>query len=115
MRPRRLTSPLHRSLSWLLWLALLMPVAQSAAAWHAYSHGLQEAGEHGGDAQAPHAFPCDLCLAAAAVSGGALHGALPALVLAAARHEAPRVAAGSAWQSRFTPAYRSRAPPPVLR
>ena len=34
----------RRHLVWLLWLALLLPVAQAAASWHALSHALPDAG-----------------------------------------------------------------------
>ena len=105
----------RRSLTWLLWLALLLPMAQSVASWHAHSHDGQATAARADDAQAPHATHCELCLVAAAVSGGALFAAPPALALAARRHEAPLAAAGSVWLWLFTPAYRSRAPPSVPR
>ena len=106
---------LHSRLHWLLWLAMLLPMAQAAAAWHAWSHGWQQAADHGGDPLATHDSPCELCLASAAIGGGALRTAPPALALAALRHEAPLAATGSVWLRLFTPAYRSRAPPFVPR
>lgn len=106
--------PLHRGLSWLFWLALLLPVAQAAATWHGYSH-VQEASEREQGKQAPHTTQCDLCLAAAAVAGGALVGGPPRLVVPAAGHALPQPAATSVWQALPTLAYLSRAPPSALR
>jgi hypothetical protein len=107
---------LRRRLPWLLWLALLLPLAQTAAAWHAYSHGRPAAEVRGvSDAAAPHAVACDLCIAAAAVGGGALRAEPPALALVRARHEAPRSVVPSVGPGRHTPAYLSRAPPSVPR
>jgi hypothetical protein len=106
---------LQRSLSWLFWLVLLLPVAQSAAAWHVYSHGQAEAGERDQGKPAPHSAQCDLCLAAAAVSGGALVGTPPSLVLLSARHALPEPATASVWQAPAALAYLSRAPPSAPR
>ena len=36
---------LPRGWAWLLWLALLLPLAQAAAFSHAYSHDAQPSGE----------------------------------------------------------------------
>jgi hypothetical protein len=105
---------LHRSLSWLFWLALLLPVAQAAATWHGYSH-VQQASEREQGKQAPHTAQCDLCLSAAAVIGGALMGRPPSLAVFAARHALPQPAASSVWQALPALAYLSRAPPSALR
>jgi hypothetical protein len=105
---------LHRGLSWLFWLALLLPVAQAAATWHGYSH-VQQASEREQGKQAPHTAQCDLCLSAAAVIGGALMGRPPSLAVFAARHALPQPAATSVWQALPTLAYLSRAPPSALR
>jgi hypothetical protein len=46
--------PTQRRFTWLLWLALLPPMAQAAANWHAFSHtGRETRGEPKGK-QAPH-------------------------------------------------------------
>jgi hypothetical protein len=105
----------QRHLAWLLWLALLIPAAQAAANWHAYSHVAAAAGSEGkgnGDNEAAlHASHCGLCLAAAAVAGGALLVEPLSLHHPAARHAAPpAVAAASAVTARIR-AYLSRAPP----
>ena len=107
----RLPSPSHRGLAWLVWLALLLPVAQSAAVWHGYSHVLRSAGSHDDDKRSLPAAHCDQCLAAASVGGGALPGSPPVLPIAPARHERPRGAASIPWLASTTPAYLSRAPP----
>ena len=101
----------QRHFAWLLWLALLLPMAQAAATWHALSHiGIDTSGEVDGK-QAQHASHCDLCLTAAAVTGGALPGTPPSLPLLAARHQAPQAAFASLWLALPTLAYLSRAPP----
>jgi hypothetical protein len=115
MRASAFKPYLHRSLSWLFWLVLLLPVAQAAAAWHGYSHLRAETGEREPGKQAPHTVQCDLCLTAAAVIGGALTGRPPSLAVVAARHALPQPAATSVWQALPALAYLSRAPPSALR
>lgn len=110
MRPRRFHSVPPRRLAWLLWLVLLLPLAQSAAAWHAVSHSATGAPAQDGK-RALHPVHCDLCLAAAALGGGALPTAPQGLVHPAACHQAPRASPGSPWLPPFTRAYHSRAPP----
>ena len=113
----RLRPPTPRRFTWLLWLALLLPMAQAAANWHAYSHTGREArtdtrGEPASK-QAPHLSHCDLCLTAAAVTGGALPVAPTALAIPALRHPAPQAAIPSARLALTVLAYLSRAPPPA--
>ncbi len=64
MNLRRRTSQGLRG--WLLWLALLLPIAQAMADVHALSHlgDRQEAG-------VAHLAHCDLCLTAANLGAGA--------------------------------------------
>jgi hypothetical protein len=109
MRRSPFRLPLRIGLPWLVWLALLLPLAQSAAAWHAISHVAPAAAhDDGGPAHAP----CDLCLTAAAASGPGLPGSAPSfaapahLADALPEHAAPVVPHGG------RAAYRSRAPPP---
>ena len=106
--PRRLP---RISLPWLLCLALLLPLAQTAAAWHELSHASSRATEQEGDQKAVHAAACGLCLASAAVHGAGTASATPHL-----RHPAlvqwlqariGLVAAGTA----PVLGYLSRAPP----
>ncbi len=100
----------RRHLAWLLWLALLLPLGQGAAAWHALSHTRADAsGER--DGKALHGTQCDLCLSAATVAGGALPGEPPALPSPSARHEAPRAPTLADRVATPARAYLSRAPP----
>jgi hypothetical protein len=115
MRAPRPSTPLQLGLSWLVWLAMLLPTAQFAAATHAYSHLVLPAGSAGQDRQVPHQTHCDLCLTAASVSGGVLPGVPASLPAATARHALPQAPLISLWQAAGALAYRSRAPPPVPR
>jgi hypothetical protein len=73
------------SRNWLLWLALLLPVAQALAGVHALSHV---------DDGIVHLVDCDLCLTAAHLGAGA-PAAEPAAALASpATHAAPLLARG---------------------
>jgi hypothetical protein len=68
-----------RRRAWLLWLALLLPLAHATALWHGYSHGVgqQHAGANtvqfakpwsaSADPDTAHTGACELCLAAAGV------------------------------------------------
>jgi hypothetical protein len=105
---------LNRSLSWLVWLAMLLPTAQSAATWHAYSHVLQDASGQQEDRQSPHSDHCSLCLTAAGISGGALISAPLSVPDLTARNELPQFTVDSVWLAPATQAYLSRAPPTSL-
>jgi hypothetical protein len=73
--------------SWLLWLALLLPIAQAMAGVHALSH----MGDRQDDGLA-HLVHCDLCLTAAHLAGGAPAaepGPLPACAAVEARAGVP--------------------------
>ncbi|WP_428423093.1 hypothetical protein [Methylibium sp.] len=111
MRPTLLRPPLPRGLAWLLWLALLLPVMQSAAVSHGLSHVARAAAAQHGDQQAPHEGYCQLCLAAATVGGGVLPGGAPLALPLALGHALPRAVVSHVWFAFLTPAYRSRAPP----
>jgi hypothetical protein len=95
-----------------LWLALLLPLAQAAASWHAVSHLQLEADADG--KQALHATHCDLCLTAAAVHGGVPAGDAPQLQHQALRHAVPLAFASSVWLGEFVRPYESRGPPAFL-
>jgi hypothetical protein len=100
-----------RHFVWLLWIALLTPIAQTTAAWHALSHARLDAVHAGDGKQALHETRCDLCFAGAALNGGAIPREPPFLPHSTALHDAP-----SADSSRFRVAlherlYESRAPP----
>jgi hypothetical protein len=94
-----------------LWLALLLPLAQSVATWHAHSHTRLDAAGSNEGKQAVHDTHCDLCLTAAAVTGGAMAGEPPALPLHALGHRAPPSDGASVWLASPAHPYRSRAPP----
>ena len=115
MRPISVRTSLRRGLGWLLGLALLLPMAQLASAWHGVAHVRAEAGVHAGGQQAPGAAHCELCLIAAAVAGGALPSRSPSLAPTPARHAAPEPAATGLHAAAPSLAYRSRAPPLPLR
>ena len=111
--PRPATSPRLRLL-WLLWLVLLLPIAQTSAALHGLSHALSDrTGENppiDGKQAVQHAH-CDLCLTAAALVGAAPPVAPPFLPRLAALHEPPHAVRATAWVVPTLPAYESRAPP----
>jgi len=105
----------HSGLSWLFWLAMLLPMAQAAAAWHGYSHLQRAAGEREEGKPAPHAAHCDLCLTASAMGSGAFAADPPGLAAVAVRHALPQPASAGVWIALPALAYLSRAPPPVPR
>ena len=96
----------QRHFAWLLWLALLLPVAQAAATWHALSHIGRDASSEVDGKLARHVSHCDLCLTAAAVTGGALPGTPPSVPHPAARHQAPLALPALAYLSRAPPLFR---------
>lgn len=120
MRPNPLRLPRHIGLSWLLWLVLVLPLAQSAALWHGFSHPVVEAGaaelsrqtgSPTGGQPTGHSTPCDLCLGGAALDFGGLLGTVTGLPLLPARHAAPLGVRAAAGLPLLALAYLSRAPP----
>jgi hypothetical protein len=111
MSSPRLRSSSRQSWAWLLWLAFFLPLAQTAATWHVYSHVKEEAGGHAHEQHAPSLAHCDLCLTAAALSGGALVGGNDVLPLVAAQEVVPQDPVASVWRALPALAYQSRAPP----
>lgn len=108
--PRRNTVS-QRHLAWLLWLVLLLPVAQVAASWHALSHAETDASATRNPRHALHLTHCDLCLTAAAIDGGTPLVEPPSLSPEVTRHERPRTTPVSFWVASPASAYLSRAPP----
>ncbi|WP_431275797.1 hypothetical protein ACQ858_05745 [Variovorax ureilyticus] len=105
-----------RRFAWVLWVMLLLPVAQAAALWHSVSHAAQAAqaiqpGTPTPDEPLSQPAHCDLCLLAASIHGGALPSAPIPLPHPTARHEAPLTAFAASWQGSPAHPYRSRAPP----
>src|SRR3954466_7762033 len=80
--------------AWVLWLALLLPLAQLGAAGHGYVH-LQDPVRTSSEKHLPAA--CDACITAAAIGGGGAPPAIsPAAPLLALEHAAPRDFAAAA-------------------
>lgn len=102
---------------WLLWLVLLLPLAQTAATLHLLSHATADlAGKSGtidGKLAIEHA-QCNLCLTAAALVGAAPPVAPPFLPQSTALHQSPKTVFSSFWPAPAVPAYQSRAPPNPL-
>jgi hypothetical protein len=107
-RPRHIS---RRQLSWLLWIAFLLPIAQCAATWHNFSHDVSNASEQLEGKHALHPAHCELCSTAAAISGGALLGTPPAWAQSRAHHGVPDAPLAEGRVALLTQAYRSRAPP----
>lgn len=99
-------------LAWLLGIVLLMPLAQTAAAWHQISHTQSQVSEkRGPDSSTTVADYCDLCQIAAATGGGLLPTQTEVFSATAASCAVPgsicqSVTAKPLWQP-----YASRAPP----
>lgn len=88
-------------------IALVLPLAQVAAAAHEVSH-VRTSQQ---DKSAPAVSHCDLCAVAAAVTGGGAASAAPIVLHAPAVEEQPSwVALGPVTAERPTP-FHSRAPP----
>jgi hypothetical protein len=105
----------RRCLAWLLWIGLLLPVAQVAAAAHALSHASQEASRNGDGAQAAAQAHCDLCLIGAAIGGAAPSTEAPTLLTVTVSQPAVQTAAVELPPAVPELAYRSRAPPDASR
>ena len=103
----------RRRFAWLLWLALLLPVAQVVASGHALSHqGVAAAGaEYEGKRALPQHAACALCITAAAMGAGALPSTPPAWPHSVAGHEQPPTLLLTHAPGPLTRAYLSRAPP----
>lgn len=104
---------LQRHMAWLVWFAMLLPMAQTAAAWHGVSHATALVAGAADPIDAPHTTPCELCLAGATVAAGAALAAWPAVLAVVAAHELPTLAFASVCAAAPALAYRSRAPPLV--
>lgn len=114
MHTTRLNTFSHRRLGWLLWLVLLLPMAQTAATWHVLSHLHSEQADEDAGKQAIHQDRCDLCLSAAALIGGVPLLSAPHLPTASGLSEAPLDALRGILLTAPTRAYDSRAPPFLL-
>jgi hypothetical protein len=103
------------NLAWLLGILLLMPLAQTAAAWHQISHTQSQASEtRGPQSGTTVADYCDLCQIAAATGGGLLPTQSQAFSATAAPCAVPRFTCQSAAAKPLWQPYASRAPPYAL-
>ena len=102
---------MQRRLAWLLWFALLVPIAQLGAAWHSLSHDRPDAIRAIDVKKAATQTHCDLCLSAAAIGSGAPLAETPVWAARAAVHALPQAAVVDVWLALTARAYRSRAPP----
>jgi hypothetical protein len=105
-RVRRLAAP---RLAWVLWLAMLLPLAQVAANWHAQSHWDTERSSSTKDMLAN--AHCGVCLSAAAVTGGGAASTPLAIAHPSSRQPAAQFAEAPHGAAPLLRAYESRAPP----
>jgi hypothetical protein len=89
-----------------LLFALVLPLAQVAAAAHELSHVRAQQ-----DKSSPVAAHCDLCVAAAAVTGGGAASEAPVVLHAPAPEAQPSWTALVPATSEPAPPFQSRAPP----
>lgn len=111
MHPTQSTLFSRRHLVWLLWLVLLLPMAQTAATWHVLSHVNSEQREDTDGQKAIHQGHCDLCLSAAAVIGGVPLASSAPLPATKVTHEVAGADLRGTGLSTAARAYDSRAPP----
>ena len=111
MHTKRLDTFTHRHLVWLLWLVLLLPIAQTAATWHVLSHVHSAQAEEDSRRQATPLDHCDLCLSAAALIGGAPLASSSALPQASVHTVTRPVELRGIVLTAPSRAYDSRAPP----
>lgn len=99
--------------AWLLWLALLLPLAQAAAGWHAHTHDRADIEAGRDDARLAHLQACEQCLTLAALGGAAPAPAAPGfLALRVPAVPAVTLSLGVAAAAPLL-AYQGRAPPIV--
>jgi ABC-type sulfate transport system permease component len=111
MQTARRNSFAQRHLVWLLWLVLLLPLAQTVASWHLVSHLPTTRLTQSEDPHAINPTDCTLCTSAAALIGGALLATAPAQTQTIGRFEAPIAVPIGVATTPTTIAYESRAPP----
>ena len=97
--------------AWLLALVLLLPLAQIFAAWHVISHAQAEDVVSADGSFAVHQKVCNVCLTAAAITGGALPSNLVDSVQVTVSGAAPWSNPPQLWFASSVRAYESRAPP----
>ena len=97
--------------AWLLALVLLLPLAQTFAALHVISHAQAEDVGPADGAYAVHQKVCNVCLTAAAITGGTLPSNLLDFVQVTVPGAAPSPNPPQLWFASSVRAYESRAPP----
>jgi hypothetical protein len=102
---------MQRHMAWLLWLALLLPLAQTAASWHVLSHVNSGQAAEPDEQRAIHQAHCELCLSAAALIGGAPLASQPDQPQVRALTEVVAADLRSVAWKPAARAYESRAPP----
>ena len=115
MQKHRSSKTIQGRVTWLLWLALLLPLAQVASTWHQLSHLAPAAAALDEGLPSPHTAHCELCFAASAVDAGAWWTPPLSMAGSAAQYARPLILAALATTATLLLAYRSRAPPLVLR
>jgi hypothetical protein len=98
---------MNRRFFWSLLFALILPLAQAAAAAHEVSHVRTSAT----DKSAPAALHCDMCAVAAAVTGGAAPSEALVILHAPAAKQQPAAAMPSPRVAERVAFFLSRAPP----
>lgn len=96
---------------------MLLPLAQTVAACHVYSHTgelTDAAADYSKSKHAAGASHCDLCLAGSVVHGGGLPAAELPPAVAHLPHAAPAADFDSPWTPPLVLAYQGRAPPVAL-
>src|SRR4051812_3940192 len=101
-----------RRCAWILAWALCLPLAQLATSLHALQH-LRTVAAESRDTQGPLPLACDLCVAAAAIGGGAPVPAAPTHFIALLPQPAPQAAVVAQRRAPRPPFYSSRPPPPL--
>ena len=108
----------RRQFGWLLLLALLLPMAQTAAMVHVQGHPLAYPGSAWCDAESQsddcHSV-CDLCLIGAASARAAAPSGSPFFVGTLASYATMQASDSDQRSAQIALPYQSRAPPPALR
>ena len=104
----------HRRFMWLLWLVLLLPMAQTAASLHGLSHATSDLARKSSPVDGKQAIErahCELCMTGASLVGAAPASAPPQAPQLATAHPIPPTISADVWLAPTATAYQSRAPP----
>lgn len=102
---------LKRHAAWLLAFALILPMAQAAASWHLLSHVHSQSSDRSDGHPSAWEDSCDLCLSAAALTGGAISATAANPVPGMVPTEAITLQRDTLWFAPVQRPYQSRAPP----